>query len=317
MRTTAVPKAQFTLPFTADSMTGSPAVSVGARRLYAVSAGAPLPVLALYPTTEQASEQAFGPYSMAVAFDAPVVAHGQGALPVALISHGNTGSPFTHRDTAMALAQAGYIVLMPEHLGNSRSDASLTGTVELLRVRPQQVVDAFAALHADALLAAHADATRRVLIGHSIGAYTVLACSGGQPVNTAYDTPPGPSARLEVATLNGVRGVVLLAPAAGWFMPPAQLDAVTASVLLYRGAMDTVTPSFHTDILRGGLTSVASWDEVEVPNAGHFSFQTPFPPRMVTPGFAPATDPAGFDRAEFHTRLNDELVAFARRCCAP
>ncbi|GAB1343155.1 dienelactone hydrolase [Gemmatimonas sp.] len=290
---------------------------VGARRLQAQSGGAPLPVLALYPTTAEAAEQAFGPYTMAVAFDAPVTALGQSALPVALISHGNTGSPFTHRDTAMALAHAGFIVLMPEHLGNSRTDASLSGTVALLRVRPQQVVDAFEALHADAVLAAHADATRRVLIGHSIGAYTVLACSGGQPVNTAYDTPAGPSLRFEVASLSGVRGVALLAPAAGWFMPPAQLNAVTAPVLLYRGAMDTVTPSFHSDILRAGLASVASLDEVEVPNAGHFSFQTPFPPRMATPGFAPATDPAGFDRAEFHTRLNDELVAFAQRCCAP
>jgi predicted dienelactone hydrolase len=288
---------------------------VGARRLHAVSGGTTFPLLALYPTTAEASEQAFGPYTMSVAFDAPVAAPYQGALPVALISHGNTGSPFTHRGTAMALAQAGFMVLMPEHLGNSRTDASLSGTVELLRVRPQQVVDAFAALHADSQLAAHADESRRVLIGHSIGAYTVLACAGGQPVNTAYDTPAGPSVRLEVATVSGIRGVALLAPAAGWFMPPAQLEGVTAAVRLYRGAMDTVTPSFHTDILRGGLVSVASWEEVEVANAGHFSFQTPFPPRMVVPGFAPAIDPPGFDRAAFHCRLNTELVAFAQRCC--
>lgn len=289
--------------------------AVGARRLHAESGGAPIPVLALYPTNVEASEQAFGPYSMTVALDAPVATHGPATLPVALISHGNTGSPLTHRGTAMALAQAGFLVLLPEHLGNSRTDASLSGTVELLRVRPQQVVDAFAALHADAQLAPYADATRRVLIGHSIGAYTVLAAAGAQPVNTAYDTPAGPSARLEVANVSGVRGVALLAPAAGWFMPPAQLEGVTAAVLLYRGDMDTVTPGFHADILRTGLTSVASLHEVVVPNAGHFSFQTPFPPHMVTPGFAPATDPPGFDRAAYHEQLNAELVAFAQRCC--
>ncbi|MBX9856998.1 MAG: hypothetical protein K2Y26_15835 [Gemmatimonadaceae bacterium] len=292
----------------------SDVAQVGARWLDAKSGGAALPVLALYPTTTVAGEQSFGPYTMPVALNAPIAPSNAGPRPVALISHGNTGSPLTHRGTAVALAEAGFVVLLPEHVGNSRSNATLTGTVELLRVRPQQVCDAVAALHRDVLLSPHVDRTRRLLIGHSIGAYTVLAAAGGRPVNTSFDSPDNPPAQLDVAKLDGVVGLVLLAPAAGWFMPPAQLNAVTAPVLLFRGEEDRVTPSFHAEILRGGL-SATQLLEIPVANAGHFSFQTPFPAQMAVPGFAPAIDPPGFDRAAFHPQLNEQIVRFALACC--
>ncbi|MBA3918766.1 MAG: alpha/beta hydrolase [Gemmatimonas sp.] len=287
---------------------------VGARRLDAHSGGTALPLLALFPTAAAAIEQRFGPYTMTVAMDAPIAPSGEGLRPVALISHGNTGSPLTHRGTALALAQAGFVVLLPEHVGNSRSDASLTGTVELLRVRPQQLCDAVAALHQDALLSPHVSRTRHVLIGHSIGAYTVLAAAGGQPVNTPYDSPDNPPAQLDVAKLDGVVGLVLLAPAAGWFMPPARLAGVTAPVLLFRGEEDRVTPSFHAEILRGGLAAT-QLQEIPVANAGHFSFQSPFPAQMAVPGFAPAIDPPGFDRVAFHAEMNEQIVRFAVACC--
>ena len=50
-----------------------------------------------------------------------------------------------------------------------------------------------------------------------------------------------------------------------------------------------------------------------VPNAGHFSFLAPFPPAMVRPGFLPAEDPPGFDRARFHAELGPEIERFLRR----
>ena len=295
-------------------MNSTTAFGVGAHWLSAQSGGAPLPVLALYPTLEQAVDTAFGPYTLPVAFDAPIAVWDSSPRPVALISHGNTGSPFTHRGTAMTLVQAGFVVLLPEHLGNSRSDASLTGTVELLRVRPQQIHDAFAALHADTLLASHVSVSRRVLIGHSIGAYTALAAAGAQPVNTPFDRPVAEPTLLEMTRLDGVAGLVLLAPAAGWFMPPARLDGVEAPVLLFRGERDEVTPALHSQLLREGLTAT-TLTEIEVPNAGHFSFQTPFPAQMQVPGFTPAMDPPGFDRATFHAQLNAQIVDFALECC--
>lgn len=279
----------------------------GLRHLTAQSAGRALPLMALYPTDTPAQPQPFGPYTMAVAVNAPVCA---GRHPVVLISHGNNGSPLTHRDTATHLARHGFVVLLPEHVGNSRSDTSLDNTIERLRVRPRQVHDAFAALQHDAELGEHADPHRRALVGHSVGAYTALAAAGGEPVNTRFDTPLEAPQRLAVTRTSGVCALVLLAPAAGWFMPPASLHQVTVPVLLLRGEADMVTPAFHAAILRDALPPHAPLQEVVVPGAGHFSFQTPFPPALVSPAFAPAHDPPGFDRAAYHQRLNAQIGAF-------
>ena len=279
----------------------------GLRHLTAQSGGRALPLMALYPTDAPAQPHPFGPYTMEVAVNAPVCA---GRHPVVLISHGNNGSPLTHRDTATYLARHGFVVLLPEHVGNSRSDTSLDGTIERLRVRPQQVHDAFAALQHDDELGAHVDPHWRAIVGHSIGACTALAAAGGAPVNTPFDTPLEAPRRLEVTHTPGLRALVLLAPAAGWFMPPASLHEVTVPVLLLRGEADTVTPAFHADIIRDGLPPNAPLHEEVVPGAGHFSFQTPFPPALVSPAFPPAHDPPGFDRATYHGQLNRQIAAF-------
>lgn len=280
---------------------------VGARRLASRSGPRDLPLLALYPTDADEQPQAFGPYVMSVAMDAPPCA---GRRAVVLISHGNNGSPFTHRDTARHLAQCGYLVLLPEHVGNSRSDSTLDGTVERLQVRPQQVYDAFAALQHDPVLGPHADPARRAIVGHSIGAYTALAAAGGTPVNTPFDTPVAPPALQTVTHTPGLRALVLLAPAAGWFMPPARLDAVRTPVLLLRGEADSITPAFHAQLVRDGLSPDTPCELRTVPGAGHFSFQTPFPPALATPGFPPAHDPPGFDRVAYHPQLNAEIATF-------
>ncbi|MCA2988542.1 MAG: alpha/beta hydrolase [Gemmatimonas sp.] len=279
----------------------------GLRHLTAQSAGRALPLMALYPTDTPAQPQPFGPYTMEVAVNAPVCA---GRHPVVLISHGNNGSPLTHRDTATHLARHGFVVLLPEHVGNSRSDTSLDGTIERLRVRPQQVHDAFEALQLDAELGEHADPHRRAIVGHSVGAYTALSAAGGEPVNTRFDTPLEAPERLVVTRTPGVRALVLLAPAAGWFMPPASLHQVAVPVLLVRGEADTVAPAFHAAIIREALAPHAPLQELVVPGAGHFSFQTPFPPALASPAFAPAHDPPGFDRAAYHPQLNAQIGAF-------
>jgi predicted dienelactone hydrolase len=286
----------------------------GCRRIPAHSGQRELPLTVLYPTDASEQRHAFGPYAMDVALDAPVR---PGTYPVVLISHGNNGSPFTHRDTAMHLARHGYLVLLVEHVGNSRSDSALDGTVERLRVRPQQVHDAFEALQHHAELGPHADPHRRAIVGHSIGAYTALAAAGGVPVNTSFDAPLAPPAPLVVTPTAGLRALVLLAPAAGWFMPPASLAQVAMPVLLLSGEADAITPAFHTAIICEALPPGTPCTHHVVPGAGHFSFQSPVPPALASPTFAPAHDPPGFDRAAFHPQLNERIEVFLRPLLLP
>jgi predicted dienelactone hydrolase len=272
--------------------------------------GVTLPVWVLYPTSLLEQARSFGPYTMAVATDAPVA--GQD-LPLVVISHGNNGSPLTHRDTAIALAQAGFVVAMPEHLGNSRSDSTLAGTAAILAHRPRHLSLTIDAVLSDAAFREHVQATQVRVIGHSIGAYTALAVAGGQPNAMTPDQPGYAVVPVSVTADARVSTLVLLAPACGWFTVPGALAAVQAPILMYSGAQDHVTPLFHADLVRGGVAHPERVQHVVVPGAGHHAFQTPFPPSMTRPDFPPSQDPPGFDRPTFHAQMNREIAAYLHR----
>jgi predicted dienelactone hydrolase len=281
--------------------------AVGCRALAVADAvqGVTLPVHVLYPATGVAAPVSFGPYAIDVAADAPVAGE---ALPLVAISHGNSGSPWVHRDLALAIARAGFAVVLVEHLGNSRSDNRLVGTPANLANRPRHVGLALDA--ALAALGAHA-APRAAVIGHSIGGYTALAVAGGAPVALPRETPDGVARPVLVEPDPRVRAVVLLAPALPWLMSPGALAAVTVPVMVRTGERDDATPPFVVERILAGLPAPPV-DARVVPGAGHFAFQSPFPPAMVSPGFPPSQDPPGFDRAAYQPALAAEVVAFLR-----
>ena len=93
---------------------------------------ATLPVAFLDPALAEERRENFGPHSIAVAKGANVAAS---TLPLILISHGNGGTPWAYRDLAKHLARSGYVVALPEHIGNSRSENSLEKTAANLENR--------------------------------------------------------------------------------------------------------------------------------------------------------------------------------------
>ena len=82
---------------------------------------APVEVGIWYPTDAKPSDQRIELGLQPVAPDAPVA--GQ-RLPLILISHGHGGSDAGHVDTAIALANAGYVVAALTHTGDNWRDAS-------------------------------------------------------------------------------------------------------------------------------------------------------------------------------------------------
>src|SRR4051794_7309591 len=74
--------------------------------------GERFPVAIWYPTLAQPNMFAFGPYSIRVARAA---APTDGNFGLIVISHGSGGDTLAHRDLAMALASAGYVVAAPMH----------------------------------------------------------------------------------------------------------------------------------------------------------------------------------------------------------
>src|SRR5262245_25947395 len=79
-----------------------------------------------YPTqTKPWPTTLLGVVLMDVARNAPI--SGQ-ALPLVVISHGNGGGFASHADLALALANAGYVVVAPMHSGDNYIDQSAVGS---------------------------------------------------------------------------------------------------------------------------------------------------------------------------------------------
>jgi predicted dienelactone hydrolase len=110
-----------------------------------------------------------------------------------------------------------------------------------------------------------------------------------------------------------VTALVLLAPATPWFIAPGALRDVHAPILMLSAEKDAHTPAWHAQVVERGVADGTPVEHRVVPNAGHFSFLTPFPPERTNTAFPPSQDPPGFDRAAFHATLHADVEAFLRR----
>ena len=271
---------------------------------------AAVPVHLLYPASGTAKQVSFGPYAVDVAQDAPCAG---GRLPVVVLSHGSGGTPWTLRDLGLHLAWNGFVAVLPEHIGNSRSDNSLEGTPDNLLNRPRHVSLALDAAAAEPLLAGHALPDRAGIVGLSMGGYTALACAGGRPWAGPREAPGGRPIPLDASRDARVRALVLLAPATPWFMAEGALAEVRVPILMRSGSEDAITPAWHAEIVHRGVGAPFLIDHEVVAGAGHFSFMSPFPPEMTHAGFPPSQDPPGFDRKAYAPRLHADVAAFLRR----
>lgn len=272
--------------------------------------GAIITTAFLYPASGSPTREPFGPYSLEVARDAP--ANGD-CLRLVVLSHGNSGSPWTLRETAAHLAQSGFVVALPEHPGNSRSDNSLAGTAANLENRPRHISMVIDAAFAHERLGKCLMPNRVGVIGTSIGGYTALAVAGGQPWAGPHETDDGKANPVKVVADPRVRAIVLLAPATPWFMPERSLSLVNVPILMRTGSKDEITPAWHADLVNNGVPDPLRIDHQIVPGAGHFSFLSEFPPEMKRPDFPPSNDPEGFDRKVLQPVLQKQIVDFLNR----
>lgn len=263
------------------------------------------PLAVLYPTPTRSRAENVGPYTLDVAADAPI---GPGVFPLVLISHGTGSSGLVHRNLAHHLARHGFVVGLPEHPHNNRDDDSWTHTTQNLKARPRHLQLAIGALFQQ--FPASLKPNTVGLIGHSLGGYTALALAGGQPTATPRDSPNWQQQLIPVPTDERVKALVLLAPATPWYLAEGALRNVLVPVLLMEGEKDEHTTAWHGQIVLNGVPDRAQITHRVVPNAGHFSFLSPFPAARVSPAFPPSQDPPGFDRPRFHEDMNAEIRAF-------
>jgi transcription elongation GreA/GreB family factor len=95
--------------------------------------GKPLEISVWYPSPSRVQPVTMGPTTMNVAMNG--VAQGK-ALPLVVISHGHASSSLSHYDTAIALADAGFVVAAVSHAGDNYADQSRSADV---MDRPRQI----------------------------------------------------------------------------------------------------------------------------------------------------------------------------------
>src|SRR5882762_4193864 len=140
--------------------------------------GKPLAVGIWYPSVGQASSQPLGPFSQTVAVDSEVSGN---RLPLVLISHGSGSSLASHYDTALALAQAGFVVTALTHTGDNYRDQSYAGNRKDLTDRPRQVRLVLEYMLTTWPSHDRLDGARIGMFGFSLGGFTTLVETGGAP----------------------------------------------------------------------------------------------------------------------------------------
>ena len=286
--------------------------------------GKPLVVGIWYPSQAAAKPMTFGPTTMTVAFSAPV--NGKG-LPMVVMSHGTGGSLLGHFDTAIALADAGFVVVAMNHTGDNYADQSRS--IDIMD-RPRQVsrvVD-----HMLSTWEGHAaiDPERIGIFGFSAGGFTTLASIGGiadfakiGPMCRQY--PEDFACRLiaksqskvvapatAVVTDTRIKAAVIAAPALGFTFSPDGLKSVKVPVQLWRAENDVVLPHpRYAEAVRLALPEAPDYHVVS--NAGHYDFLAPCSDALASIAPAICTSLPGFDRAAFHVGFDSTVVKFFKK----
>ena len=276
-----------------------------------------------YPTEAPTERTTIGPFTMAATRDAPV---GEGRYGLVLLSHGTGGGRLNHRDTAIRLAEGGYVVAAPEHAGDSWRDGRFSGTSENWRRRPRQLSVVLDRLLGDVALGPHIDPARIGAAGHSAGSYGVLALIGGRadltvlarhcterraadPEFCAYGRPEGHDDEpIPDLTDRRIGAVVAVAPVGALFGEGA-FSGVEVPAQIHRLGGDRVLREpWHAENIAALMGDRARL--ISHPDAHHFAFISPFPTALVGQVGPPAHDPPGFDRRAFLAKIDEQILRF-------
>jgi predicted dienelactone hydrolase len=289
--------------------------------------GAPIEVGVWYPAQPAPGAATADVNGDAVVPGAPV----KGArLPLVVMSHGNGGEFAGHHDTALALAEAGFVAAALTHKGDNYRD---TSQAVAIWERPRQLKVLIDYMLADWAQHGDLDPERVGAFGFSAGGFTVLAAAGGeadlqkvvphcQAHPDFYDCKLVAKAHLTVMPKVAwthdarIKAVVAAAPAIGFTFGREGLANLHQPVQLWRAADDQVLPHpYYAEAVREALPTPPETHVVD--KAGHYDFLSPCSADLARRYAEICVSEPGFDRPAFHAQFDKAVVAFFERTLPP
>ena len=260
--------------------------------------------------------------------DCPLTGPPKGLI---VFSHGSGGTYLGHADSAIALAEAGFIVATINHPGDTAGDTGQRLRLTSLTRRPVDIGRLIDHLLDASPYREVIDPARIGFFGFSRGGFTGLALAGAEPdFDAARTTVCGRSwfsLPCLVLTLSSapehaplrdrrIRAAVIADPLALGF-PPDHVREIGIPIQLWRSERggDGVEP-IDVEVLVPDLPPGSSYQVV--PGSGHFAFLAPCSPELarVVPDDI-CVDEGDFDRVAFHQRFNASMVTFFQATLGP
>ncbi len=301
-----------------------------------------------YPSEAKDGVVTLGPFEFPASPDAAPAA---GRFGLVILSHGSGSSDLGHRDTAVALAKAGFIAAAPLHPRNNFRDDIGDHRRVVLEGRPRQLSAVIDALLAQPAWSPRIEVKKIAAFGFSAGGYTVLAALGAalqlsrildhceqhaeaDPYCNIVGLSDAAGRKARAMEYAGppqdfhdarLCAAVIADPLAVPFSDATLKALPTAKLLFFRPEVeDVLKAEFHVSRVVRLLKERDDFpdpQDILLPNAGHFSFLAPIPESVGRSLAAPGR----FDRAAFHAEMdrrtalheemNRRIVTFFRDAC--
>lgn len=284
------------------------------------------PLALVYPTKIPSKKVKFGPFKMNLSIGSKIA---NGKFPLVIISHGSGGTNLGYRDIAFFLVQHGYIVAMPLHPKNNFKNNEYEGKTINWENRPKHIISSINTLLSNKNISKSIDKEKIAIIGHSAGGYTALAVAGGvantkhiidlckekatlnEPFCSLVKENKIKSKKIDKPFDKRIKAIVLLAPVGVLFKSKNSLEKVNIPTLILKAQKDDeLTEPYNSDTITKNFKNKNLLTSCEIPNAGHYSFITPFPKSIEKEVGIVAKDPKGFNRKKFQKTLSLGILDF-------